>query len=131
MRYYYILIAVLLAAATVQTQPSLGVNFNVDRQPAWGAFGDVHAEYYYLPDIETYYNISQHVFYYNDGGYWVGRSVLPSRYRDYDLYYSYKVVVNEREPYLNHHKYKNQYPADKGRYDQQLIRDNRDQNSLK
>jgi hypothetical protein len=51
---------------------------------------------------------------------------LPSRYRGFDLYNSYKVVVNEPAPYRNHNKYRDQYSSFKGRHGQEPIRDSRD-----
>ncbi len=35
--------------------------------------------------------------YYNEGGRWIHRSSLPPRYRGYDLYHSYKVVIDRSE----------------------------------
>jgi hypothetical protein len=126
MRTLFLLVAVVLVSSSLQAQVGISLNFNVDRQPVWGPTGYDHVEYYYLPDIETYYNVPQHRFFYYEGGRWVGRSQLPSRYRNYDLYNSYKVVVNEREPYRNHKMYRDQYSSYKGRHDQQVIRDSRD-----
>jgi hypothetical protein len=126
MRYVFILIAVLLVSATVHAQVSVGLDINIGSQPVWGPTGFDHVDYYYMPDIETYYNVPRHMFYYNEGGRWVGRSRLPSRYRNYDLYNSYKVVVNEKDPYRNHARYRDQYSSYRGRHDQQPIRDSRD-----
>jgi hypothetical protein len=116
----------LLVLSSVHAQVAVRLNLNIGNQPVWGPTGYDHVEYYYLPDIETYYNVSQHRFYYFEGGRWISRSHLPSRYHDYDFYNSYKVVVNEREPYRNHKTYRDQYSSYKGRHDQQLIRDSRD-----
>jgi hypothetical protein len=66
------------------------------------------------------------MFYYNEGGRWMSRSSLPSRYRGYDLYNSYKVVVNDPTPYRNHGMYREKYSSYRGRHDQQPIRDSRD-----
>ncbi len=126
MRYLFLLIATLLLLSSLPAQVSVNLNFNVGSQPVWGPTGYDHVEYYYLPDIEVYYSISQHMFFYYDGGRWIGRSRLPSRYRNYDLYNSYKVVVNERRPYRNHKMYRDQYSSYKDRRDQQPIRDSRD-----
>ncbi len=126
MRYFLVLIATVLLVSTLQAQIGIRLSFNVDRQPVWGPTGYDHVEFYYLPDIEAYYNVPQQKFYYNEGGRWISRSRLPARYHDYDLYNSYKVVVNERAPYRNHNMYRDQYNSYKGRHDQQLIRDSRD-----
>ena len=126
MRYLLALIAVVLLSSAVDAQLRINLGFNVDRQPIWGPAGYDHAEYYYLPDIETYYNVPQHKFFYQEKGRWISGSSLPSRNRGYDLYNSYKVVVNEPKPYLKHNTYKEQYASYKGRHDQQPIRDSRD-----
>jgi len=126
MRYILVLIAAVLLTSTLHAQVSLSLSFNLDRQPIWGPTGFDHVEYYYLPDIEVYYNVPQHRFFYYEGGLWIGGSSLPSRYRGYDLYNSYKVVLNERTPYRNHATYREKYSSYKGRHDQQPIRDSRD-----
>ena len=126
MRYVFILIAAVVLSSTVQAQVSVNLNFNVDRQPIWGPTGNDHVENYYLPDIETYYNVPQHKYYYQERGRWIGRSTLPARYRNFDLYHSYKVVVNEPTPYRNHAIYRDKYASFKGRHDQEVIRDSRD-----
>jgi hypothetical protein len=79
-----------------------------------------------MPDIGVYYNVPQRMFYYNEGGRWIGRGSLPPRYRGYDLYNSYKVVVNEPTPYRNDRMYREKYSSYKGRHDQQVIRDSHD-----
>lgn len=126
MRRLLFLIVALFLATSADAQFRLNLNFNVDRQPIWGPAGFDRAEYYYLPDIEVYYNVPQRRYYYNERGRWRSSSYLPSRYRGFDLYNSYKVVLNERTPYLHHNKYRDQYASYKGRRDQQPIRDARD-----
>jgi hypothetical protein len=99
---------------------------NIGSQPIWGPTGYDYVEYYYLPDIETYYNVPQQRFFYFEGGRWINGSTLPSRFSNVNLYNSYKVVVNEREPWRNHETYRIKYASYKGRHDQQPIRDSRD-----
>lgn len=79
----------------------ISVNLNIGSQPLWGPVGYDYVDYYYLPDIESYYNVSNRQFIYMDGGRWIFSTSLPSRYRGYDLYSGYKVVVNSRDPYRN------------------------------
>ncbi|MGD0590877.1 MAG: hypothetical protein ABSA44_08775 [Bacteroidota bacterium] len=126
MRYVILLISAVFLSSTVGAQVRINLGFNVDRQPVWGPTGYDHAEYYYLPDIEAYYNVPQHKYYYQERGRWIGRSTLPYRYRNFDLYHSYKVVVNEPTPYRNHAMYRDKYASFKGRHDQEVIRDSRD-----
>jgi hypothetical protein len=126
MRYLLVFVAAVLLSSTVDAQVRINLNFNVDRQPIWGPTGYDHVEYYYLPDIEVYYNVPQHRYFYYEGGQWIGRSSLPPRYRGFDLYNAHKVVVNEPTPWRNHATYRDKYVSFKGRHDQQPIRDARD-----
>ena len=124
MRYFFVLILTLFLANISNAQ--IDVNFNVGSQPVWGPTGYDYVEYYYLPDIETYYYVPQHRYYYYNNGNWIHSTNLPSRYSKFDYYNSYKVVINEREPWNNHKNYKKKYSSYKGRHDQSLIRDSRD-----
>jgi hypothetical protein len=126
MRYAFLFLAFLVVAGTVHAQVGVSVGFNVQSQPVWGPVGYDRVDYYYFPDIEAYYNVPQHMYYYNDGGRWIGRSHLPQRYHNFDLYGSYKVVINDPKPYLNHARYRDQYASFRGRHDQAVIRDSHD-----
>ena len=126
MRYVLVFIAAVILSSTVHAQVSVSLGFNVDRQPVWGPTGYDHVEYYYLPDIDAYYYVPQHRYYYQERGRWISGSRLPSRYRNFDLYNSHKVVVNDRTPYRNHAMYRDKYASFKGQHDQQPIRDSRD-----
>jgi hypothetical protein len=126
MRNIFVLIVVLFLSSNLNAQVRLNLNFNLDNQPVWGPTGNDYVENYYLPDIEVYYNVPTHRFYYNEGGRWISRSSLPPRFGNYDLYNSYKVVLNEKQPWRNHETYRAKYSSYKGRHDQQVIRDSRD-----
>lgn len=131
MRYFLATIVALLLVASVpntsHAELSVRLNLNLGSQPIWGPTGYDYVENYYLPDIDVYYNVPHHRYYYDNGGRWVSSSNLPRRYRHFDLYGSYKVVVNDPSPWQNHAKYRDQYGTYKGRHDQQPIRDSRDQ----
>jgi len=127
MRYIFMLIATVLVLTASQAQVNFQIHANIGTQPVWGPVGYDQVQYYYFPDIEVYYNVPLHRFYYNEGNRWVGRTRLPARYREYDLYNSYKVVVNDRQPYRRHNVYRDQYVSFKGRHDQQTIRDSREE----
>jgi hypothetical protein len=126
MRYLFLIIAALFLSSALNAQVRVNLNFNIGTQPVWGPTGYDYVEYYYLPDIDAYYYVPQHRFYYNEGGRWISRSSLPSRYGHYDLYNSYKVVVNDRDPWRNDEMYRQKYASYKGRHDQQPIRDSHD-----
>lgn len=126
MRPLLLLLVAVLMTSIVDAQGRANLNFNVDRQPTWGPTGYDHVEYYYLPDIDAYYNVPQRKYYYQESGRWASGTLVPSRYRRFDLYNSYKVVVNEPTPYRNHATYRDKYASFKGRRGQESIRDSRD-----
>jgi len=126
MRYFFVLMAALFLSGISSTSNAQLRAFNLNSQPIWGPTGYDYVEYYYLPGADAYYNVPQQRYYYYNNGRWRNSSSLPSRYNNYDLYNSYKVVVNDREPWKNHKKYKDKYYSYKSRHSQQLIRDSRD-----
>ncbi len=114
------------AATTNIAKAQVSVNFNIGRQPLWGPTGYDNADYYYLPDVDAYYNVMDQQFVYMDGGQWVYRNSLPYQYRNYDLYHGYKVVINDRNPWMRNDYYRRQYYGYRGRHGQSFIRDSRD-----
>jgi hypothetical protein len=103
---------------------SIGVN--ISDQPIWGPTGYDRADYYYMPEINSYYSVSEHQYYYRDGANWTHAVSLPSSYSGHDPYHSYKVVVNEDKPYQNNATHQAKYGTFKGVKDQPVIRDSRD-----
>ena len=93
----------------VEAQVRVGVNINIGEQPSWRSPAYDYVEYYYLPDIETYYYVPNHQFIYLSGGRWQFSSSLPARYRNYNLNSGYKVVINRPNAY-------NYYEQDRRRY---------------
>jgi len=94
-------------------QAQVIVNLNNSSPPPWGPAGHNEVRYYYLPDVEAYYDVQSSQFiYYNSRGVWIHRSSLPARYRNYDLYSGYKVVMSDyrgNSPYLHFAEYKTKY----------------------
>lgn len=113
------------SAPKVNAQISLSIN--IGQQPAWGPTGYDHVDFYYLPDINVYYDVARAQYVYPNGNQWVYGQNLPARYRNFDIYNSYKVVVNEARPYLRNNVYAAKYAKYKGQHNQQIIRDSRDQ----
>src|ERR1035437_6320911 len=84
---------VLLFAGVSQAQVS--VRLNLGLQPRWAPVGYDDTRYYYLPDVESYYDVQNSMFIYSSGNKWVHRRSLPSQYRNYDLYGGYKVPMKD------------------------------------
>ncbi|MFZ4724201.1 MAG: hypothetical protein ACOYMD_02010 [Paludibacter sp.] len=105
-----IIIAVFLFSGAAQAQ--LSINVHIGSPPQWGPAGYSDVRYYYLPDVEAYYDIHNSTFIYIEGRNWVHRKYLPSRYRNYDLYNGYKVVMSDyrgNTPYIQFKDYKSKY----------------------
>lgn len=111
-----------LGATSATAQVSVSVN--IGAQPMWGPVGYDRVDYYYLPDVEAYYYVPRRQFIYLDAGRWIFAANLPGRYRGYDLYRGYKVVVNEPRPYDHYYSHRDRYARYRGWRDrQQCIRD--------
>jgi hypothetical protein len=124
-------LAVLLFSVVhqrINAQVRVSVNLNIGNQPDWGPTGYDHVDYYYLPDMDVYYNVPQHLFIYAEGSRWIYARSLPPRYNGYNLYNSYKVVVNKPRPYLHANNYRGEYGRYKGGNgpSQVIIRDSHD-----
>jgi hypothetical protein len=118
-------VSALLVTNVANSQVRFNVSVNIGSQPEWGPSGYDHVDYYYLPDIETYYYVPQKQFIYMSNGNWVYSSRLPRAYRNYDLYSGYKVVVNQPKPYMHHQEFRSKYNNYRGRHGQVVLRDDR------
>jgi len=121
--------AILVSCFTfknAEAQIHFSVGVNIGSQPEWGPVGYDRVAYYYMPDIDGYYDVNAHEYIYLDGGVWVHRTYLPYRYRNYDLYHGYKVVINDRDPWRRNDVYRARYASYRGRRDQVIIRDSHD-----
>jgi hypothetical protein len=120
--------ALLLSSFAFKADAQLKVNFNLNigSQPEWGPTGYDYVEYYYMPDIDAYYYVPGHQYVYQQNNAWVRTTTLPSRYRNFDVYNSYKVVVNQPQPWRNQAAIRAKYARYKGKKGQTIIRDSRD-----
>ncbi|WP_029269839.1 hypothetical protein [Flavobacterium sp. KJJ] len=105
--------ALVLFMSVFFAHAQVSINVNIGTPPSWGPEGNDDSRYYYLPDIDTYYDVAQSQYIYPNNGKWVRDSRLPSKYRQYDLYGGYKVVLNDYKgntPYAYHTKHRASYP---------------------
>lgn len=105
----------LLASSCITTAASEGPGTGVGAvPPSWAPeYGNIsQVRYYYLPDIEAYYDVFNHEFVYMDNGSWMFSPTLPPMYSWYDLYGGYTVVLNYRvhQPWMHFHYYLSNYP---------------------
>jgi hypothetical protein len=98
-------------SAYVSEEPEENANIVV---PDWAPpYDGIHlVRYYYMPDIEVYYDVWNHDFAYLQDGTWMFMSSLPPMYAGYDLYNGYVVVLDNQvyEPWMHHHFYVAHYP---------------------
>ena len=121
--------AAVLFASNAKAQVS--VNINIGSQPEWGPAGYNHVDYYYLPDINVYYNVSSAQYIYLLNNKWHYAKKLPSRYKNYNIYNAYKVVVNRDRPYQNNKQDIQNYGKYKGQTGQKMLRDNQDYKTIR
>jgi hypothetical protein len=117
-----LLLASVLIFNRSEAQVRLNVNVNIGSQPVWGPVGYDYVDYYYLPDIETYYYVPTRQFIYLSGGNWIFSYGLPPAYRTYNLYSGYKVVVNQPRAYRYFTTHKVKYAGYRGNRSQVIIR---------
>lgn len=107
-----IALGVILLVSTQAIKAQVSVNLNIGSAPSWGPVGYDEANYYYLPDVEAYYDVRATQFIYLGGGRWIRSRYLPHQYRNYDLYSGYKVVLNDyrgSRPYNNFNNHRVTY----------------------
>ena len=118
------LIAILVCAFIFNSSAQIKINVNLNVLPDWGPAEVEQVEYYYMPEYDIYYYAPKKQFVYLNGSNWVFAYELPSRYRNANLYSTYKVVINEPRPYLKHNYYVVKYKGYKnGHYKQMNRRD--------
>jgi hypothetical protein len=120
---------ILICICSLMSQTSyaqVSIRANISLQPIWGPVGYDYVEYYYLPDVEAYYYVPTHMFFYMENGRWVNRPYLSGRYRNFDLYNARKYVINEPRPYLRNQQYRTRYANARGYNRPMSIRDSHD-----
>jgi len=70
---------------------------------------DYSDDYYYLPEVEAYYSVPNHCYYYNNGSAWVSAVYLPGAYRNYNWRTAVRYEVRSPRPYLHHDIYRSRW----------------------
>ncbi len=110
MKKFILLAALGITAASYQpANAQVSVSINIGSQPQWGPKGYNHVEYYYLPEVQSYYHVPTRKFIYLERNKWTHRKSLQSKYRNYNLYQGRKIVINQPRPYLQHQQYQANY----------------------
>lgn len=80
--------------------------------PQWAPSYSDGIRYYYLPDIESYYDIYTQEFIFLNHAQWIYSPYLPMIYPDFNLNNSFIVVVNSNiyQPWMHHQYYVSHFP---------------------
>lgn len=104
-----------LAFTSASAQVRVNVGFNlggpvvVQRPVPVAAYDD----YYYLPEVDSYYSVGENLYYYNDGYDWVSAAYLPGAYRGYNWRNVRSVEIHGNRPYMNHAFYRTRYSGNR------------------
>ena len=98
-------VAGMALSFSAKAQLSVSLNFGA-RPNLWLPRGYETNDFYFIPEVNSYYDVPDHVFVYNQNGRWVRSSMLPGRYRDYDLRRSRVVAVRQQPPFWNDNGYR-------------------------
>lgn len=100
------LVGAFALLATPAAQAQVGVNINIG-VPAWGPQVPYGTQYYYIPEIDGYYDLYAQQYIVFQDGYWVP---LPQLY-GYDPYQFHPVIVDYRgaQPWLRVDYYRQRY----------------------
>lgn len=124
MKKYFYLSLVFVGLSFFQTSNAqISVNVNIGTQPLWGPVGYDYARYYYMPELDVYYDVNSRRYTYFQGNRWVTKSKLPGRYKNYDVYRTYKVVINDASPWRYHSRHRSSYRRYAHNHSQIVIRD--------
>lgn len=96
-------------AVYTETVPATVVTYE---NPQWAPPSISGVRYYYLPDIECYYDLSGGVFVFLNNGQWRFSRNISYIYPDFDLNRCYTIVldINVYRPWMHHQHYVSHYP---------------------
>lgn len=101
----------LIFSLSNSANAQIDVNLNINI-PAWGPSDTHDAHYYYIPDIQVYYDVPHAVFIYPYKSKWIRTKRLPKYYSHFDLHSGCKVILPYRgnSPYEYFHTHRSHYP---------------------
>lgn len=126
-----VIFIMLFVGVNTSSKAQVSFNIHIGTPPQWAPQGCADARYYYLPDVESYYDVHSSMFIYFYGGRWVHRHHLPARYRNYDLYNGYKVVMSDyrgNRPYSHFREHRMKYAHGYRGHERPEYRDRREMN---
>jgi len=112
MKKVKLLIVGILFLTISSLQAQVSVNINLGTPPVWAPADRVEVQYYYLPEIDAYYDVPAERFIYISNGGWIRSERLPARYSGYNLRGGKVVYLTDyrgNSPYVYHKSHKVKY----------------------
>jgi hypothetical protein len=102
----------MIATLPLATRAQVFARMPVAAPPSWAPPGYTRAQYYYLPDLQVYYDVPAASFLLSYRGQWIALRQLPPMYRSYDLYAAPKVVLDYQgpSPYRHYEVHRQRFP---------------------
>jgi len=116
----FLLCAINATAQATKVDRTYGPKITVrpaTQAPVWAKAAPANVNYYYLPDLDTYYDVPAKRYIYMNNGTWVKRSTLPTWHKGYNMANSNPVYLTDykgRTPYKLYKVHKVKYKG-KGR----------------
>lgn len=108
MKNLKLIIGAFILFFAAQANAQVSVSLNIGSRPEWCGHYEDDVDYFYLPEIEAYYDVNTAVFIYLGPRGWVRSAYLPEYCHDYDLDHGYKVAIDYHGytpyTYYNHHR---------------------------
>jgi len=101
----------LFLLLTVESQAQIRMDVNIGTPPVWGPVVTTE-RYYFLPEIDTYYDIRNSQYLTLRNGNWIRTRNVPNRYRNYNFNSGQVIVLNDyngRSPFVNFKNHKVKY----------------------
>ena len=107
-----LLLSVILFSGCALYTESVPATVVTYENPQWAPSYISGARYYYLPDIECYYDLSGGGFVFLNNGQWRFSRDIGVIYPDFDLNRCYSIVldINVYRPWMHHQHYVSHYP---------------------
>lgn len=112
MRKLFLILVSIAFFATSKTNAQVSVNVNFGTPPVWAPADRVEVQYYYLPEIDVYYDVPQRQYIYLSKSKWIRSGNLPSRCSNYNLRGGNIVYLTDyrgNSPYVFHKNHKIKY----------------------
>ena len=109
MKKLHYLIILLFVLSGARAQVSVDLHYG---PPTWAPSTPATVKYYYLPDIQTYYDVPAQRYIYLNNGTWTRTAALPAYYRGYDLRNGNTVYLSDyrgNTPYVLFKEHKVKY----------------------